>query len=146
MKVYSRRLEEAKKDTRKWRKVYSRRLTTLSVLLCQIKYDLTGKRVSSCCVQRLLFSFSFSPNRPTGPIRSSSRDVRMSVCVFVCVSPSHAIFLKCWCQNGSDVECCYSLILINSCDKHHHYLLLFSYDILYLIIYLNYFNKYSLKL
>ena len=26
----------------------------------------------------------FSTNRPSGPIRSSSRDVRVSVCVFVC--------------------------------------------------------------
>ena len=44
----------------------------------------------------------FSPNRPTGPIRSSSRDVRLSVCLSVCLmSPSHAIFFKCWSQNGS---------------------------------------------
>ena len=72
--------------------------------------------------------------------------VCLSVCLSVCVSPSHAIFFKCWCQNGSDVECCYSLILINSCDKHHHFLLLFSYDILYLIINLNYFNRSGLVL
>ena len=37
----------------------------------------------------------FSTNRPTGPIRSSSRDVRVSVCLSVCLSPFHAIFLKC---------------------------------------------------
>ena len=30
-----------------------------------------------------LFKELFSSNRPTGPIRSSSRDVRLSVCVFV---------------------------------------------------------------
>ena len=64
----------------------------------------------------------------------------------VCLSPSHAIFFKCWCQNGSNVEFCYSLILINSWEKHHHYLLLFSYNMLYLIIYLNYFNKNGLVL
>ena len=45
----------------------------------------------------------FSQNRPTGPIQSSSRDVRLSVCV----SPSHAIFLKCQSQKCLDVECCY---------------------------------------
>ena len=33
----------------------------------------------------------FSSNRPSGPIRSSSRDVRLSVCL---MSPSHAIFLR----------------------------------------------------
>ena len=33
----------------------------------------------------------FSTNRPTGPIQSSSRDVRLSVCL---MSPSHAIFLR----------------------------------------------------
>ena len=31
--------------------------------------------------------FFFSTNRPTGPIRSSSRDVRMSVCLCVCPLP-----------------------------------------------------------
>ena len=56
----------------------------------------------------------FSPNRPTGPIRSSSRDVRLCVCVFVCLSPSHAIFLKCQSQKTSDMPCYYSFLLINS--------------------------------
>ena len=36
----------------------------------------------------------FSPNRPTGPIRSSSRDVCLCVCLCVCLSPSHAIFFS----------------------------------------------------
>ena len=29
----------------------------------------------------------FSPNRPTGPIRSSRRDVRLCVCLCVCPLP-----------------------------------------------------------
>ena len=81
-----------------------------------------------------------------GPLGRFGLVVAMSVCMSVCMSPSHAIFFKCWCQNGSDVECCYSLILINSWEKHHHYLLLFSYDIPYLIIYMTYFNKSGLVL
>ena len=38
-------------------------------------------------IQQLLwYFFLFSSNRPTGPIRSSSRDVRMRVCLCVCLS------------------------------------------------------------
>ena len=39
-------------------------------------------------------SKGFSPNRPTGPIRSSSRIV--CICMYVCIymSPSHAIFVE----------------------------------------------------
>ena len=33
----------------------------------------------------------FSSNRPTGPIRSSSRDVRVSVCQFV---PFHVVYFE----------------------------------------------------
>ena len=69
-----------------------------------------------------------------GPLGRFGLVVAMSVCLSVCVSPPHAIFLKCWCQKGSDVECCYSLILINSWERNHHYLLLFNYYIMYLIL------------
>ena len=80
----------------------------------------------------------FSPNRPTGPIRSSSRDVCVSVCLFICLSPSNAIFLKCWSQKGSVVECCYLIILIISWERNQHYLLIFSYHNLYINTYLYY--------
>ena len=45
----------------------------------------------------------------------------------VCLSPSNAIFLKCWSQNGLDVECDCLVILMNSGECTHHYLLIFSY-------------------
>ena len=38
---------------------------------------------------------SFSPNWPTGPIRSSSHDIRLYPSMYVCIlSPLHAIFFK----------------------------------------------------
>ena len=37
--------------------------------------------------------FIFTESAPR-PIQSISRDVRLSVCLFVCLSPLHAIFLK----------------------------------------------------
>ena len=43
----------------------------------------------------------FSPNRPTGPIRSSSRNVR-PCCVCCLLTPSHAIFLR---GPGRSVPC-----------------------------------------
>ena len=58
-----------------------------------------------------------------GPLGRFGLVVAMSVCLSVCVCPSHAIFFKCYCQKDSDVECCYSLILINSWERNHHYLL-----------------------
>ena len=47
----------------------------------------------SCNVEHETNYIYFSPNRPTGPIQSSSRDVCLSVCVFVpfpCDSPRGA--------------------------------------------------------
>ena len=41
-------------------------------------------------------SIIFSSNRPTGPIRYSSRNVRVSVCVSVCLFdvPFHVVYFK----------------------------------------------------
>ena len=55
----------------------------------------------------------------------------------VSLSPFYVIFLKGWSQKASDVEFYYSLILINSWENNHYYLLLFSYSIIYSINYLN---------
>ena len=45
------------------------------------------------CSQEIQFLpyVGFSSNRPTGPIRSSSCDVCLCVCVFVCLSPFHVV-------------------------------------------------------
>ena len=51
------------------------------ILLCYIKLT------KYIYLTNYLFFQWFSPNRPTGPIRSSSRDVRLSVCLFVCPLP-----------------------------------------------------------
>ena len=42
-----------------------------------------------------------------GPLGRFGLLVAMSVCLSVCVSPSHAFFFKCWSQKCLDVECCY---------------------------------------
>ena len=44
--------------------------------------------------------YRFSPNRPTGPIRSSSRDVRVFVCV---LSPQECFFLA-WTESVFGLE------------------------------------------
>ena len=78
-------------------------------------------------IKVFFFTLWFLPNRLTGPIWSSS--CKVCLCVF-CLSPSHAIFIKCWRQKGSNVEFGYLLILITSGEKSHHHLLLFSYHCL----------------
>ena len=95
----------------------------------------TGDSWSKSVLFKLKNWQTFSPNRPTGRIWSSSCDVRLSVCL----SPSHAIFLKCWCENGLDVECFYSLLLIIVDRTNQHYPSLFSFYVTYLIIYLKLF-------
>ena len=41
-----------------------------------------------------IWFYIFSPNRPTGPIQSSSRDVYVFIYLYLDMSPSHVIFFK----------------------------------------------------
>ena len=79
-----------------------------------------------------------------GPLGLFGLVVTMSVCLSVCLmSPSHAIFLNCWSQNGLYMEGGYLLILTISGERYHHNLVLFSYYSLYLIKYLKQVTKSS---
>ena len=46
------------------------------------------------CANSLSGQNNTLPTRPSGPSWSISRDVCLCVCLFVCLSPSHAIFLR----------------------------------------------------
>ena len=70
------------------------------VWLCAKSWDLYVK-TKKYAFEPLL---QFSPNLPTGPIRSCSRDVRLSVCLSVSLSPSHAIFCACGLVHASIVR------------------------------------------
>ena len=45
-----------------------------------------------------------------GPVGRFGLVIAMSVCLSLLLSLSNAIILKCWCQKGSNVECCYSVL------------------------------------
>ena len=66
----------------------------------------------------------------------------MSVCISYLLScPLPMRIFKCWSQKGLVVDCVYILILIYKGEGAHLYILLFSYQFLYLINYLYYINR-----
>ena len=69
-----------------------RRLFLTSIFYKDFTNSLVSPSRMTQIVNNLFWPPFFSPNQPTGPNRSSSCNVCPSVCLVICLSPSHAIF------------------------------------------------------
>ena len=59
-----------------------------------VQFGVRKAQIFGCGCEKRRYKLCFSLNRPTGPIQSQSCDIRLSVCLFVCLfAPSDAFFL-----------------------------------------------------
>ena len=65
---------------------------SVKILYCFLQIRLFGSKYAKIPNPKICMSIICSPNRPTGPIQSSSRDVRPFICCLL-LSPSHVILL-----------------------------------------------------